>query len=194
MIHKTSFAIAALAAVSVLQAQNKIGVVHIQNAIIATKDGQKAAAALQGKFDPKRKAIEQKQSEIAGKQQELSRGSNTMAEAKRQQLTREIDSLTKSLQRESEDAQAELEQEQNKVLNELGQRLLVVLDKYGKDHAYALILDISSPQTPVLFLANGVDLTKEIVDLYDKNAPTPTTGAAPVAPAPKPLGVPPPKK
>lgn len=185
MTLKSLFVIPALAALSLAQAQTptKLGVVHIQNAIIQTKDGQKAAQALQAKFDPKRKALEQKQAEIASKQQELSKGSNTMAEARRTQLTREIDSLQKSLQRESEDAQGELEQEQNKVLNELGQKLLVVLDKYARDNNYAMVLDVSSPQTPVLFLANGIDITREIVDLYDKNA---VPGGAPMTAAPKP--------
>ena len=32
----------------------KIGIIHIQNAILATKDGQKAAADLQTTFTPKR--------------------------------------------------------------------------------------------------------------------------------------------
>lgn len=175
------FVIPALVACAMAQ-QSKVGIVHIQNAIIGTKDGQKAAAALQAKFDPKRKELERKQSDIASKQAELSKGSNTMAEAKRQQLTREIDQLTKSLQRESEDAQAELEQEQNKVLNELGQKLMVVLTSYAKEKAFSLVLDVSSPQTPVLYVADGVDITKEIVDLYDKNAPAPTvTSSAPAA-------------
>lgn len=193
---KSLFVIPALAALSLAQAQSptKIGVVHIQNAIIQTKDGQKAAQALQAKFDPKRKALESKQAEIANKQQELSKGSNTMAEARRTQLTREIDSLQKALQRESEDAQSELEQEQNKVLNELGQKLLVVLDKYARDNNYAMVLDVSSPQTPVLFLANGIDITREIVDLYDKNA-APAGGATTAAPKPaSPAAIPAAKK
>jgi outer membrane protein len=174
-------------AVACAMAQSKVGIVHIQNAIIGTKDGQKAAAALQAKFDPKRKELEKKQSDIAAKQAELSKGSNTMAEAKRQQLTREIDQLTKALQRDSEDAQAELEQEQNKILNELGQKLMVVLNSYAKEKAFSLVLDVSSQQTPVLYVAdNGVDITKEIVDLYDKNSPVPTTVTSAPAAAPTP--------
>ena len=36
----------------------KVGVIHIQNAIIRTQDGQKAAAELQTRFDPKKKELE----------------------------------------------------------------------------------------------------------------------------------------
>jgi hypothetical protein len=39
---------------------------------------------------------------------------------------------------------------------------------------------VSSQQTPVLFASNGIDVTKDIIDLYDQN----TGGAAPAAPAP----------
>jgi len=68
------------------------------------------------------------------------------------------------------------------VLNELGGRMLAVLDKYGRDNGYAVILDVSSQQTPVLFAANGIDVTREIVDLYNKNAPAaPATSSAPPA-------------
>jgi outer membrane protein len=173
------------------QTASKVGIIHIQNAILSTKDGQKAASDLTARFDPKSKELEKKRNDIAALQQELSKGSNTMAEERRLQLTREIDQKTKSLQRDSEDAQAEFEQDQGRILNELGQRLLAVIDKYARDNGFTLVLDVSSPQTPVLFASNETDITKAIIDLYDKNAP----GASGAAPAPtKPAPAAPPAK
>jgi outer membrane protein len=56
----------------------------------------------------------------------------------------------------------------------------VGIDKYAKDSGYSLILDVSNPNTPVLYASNTIDITKEIIDLYDKNAGAlPTTSAAP---------------
>ena len=182
---KAVFAALALGAITLVPAQTtptKVGIINIQQAIVATKDGQKAAGELQARFEPRSKDLEGKQGSIAALQQELAKGSNTMAEAKKTQITRDIDQKTKELNRAREDAQAEFEQEQNKLLNDLGGKLMVVIDKYARDNSYALILDVSSPQTPVLFAANGVEITKEIVELYDKNAPS----ALP--PAPKPAG------
>jgi outer membrane protein len=61
-------------------------------------------------------------------------------------------------------------------LNELGGRIMAVLDKYSNDNGYTLILDVSNQQTsPVLFAANGIDVTREIIALYDKNAPSMTS-------------------
>jgi outer membrane protein len=174
----------------------KIAVIHIQNALIATKEGQRAAADLTAKFEPKKKVLEAKQGEIAALQNELGKGSNTMAEAKRLSLQREIDAKNKSLQRDYQDFNDELEQEQGRVLNSLGQRIMVVIGKYATDNQYAVVVDISSPQTPILWAANSIEITKEIVDLYDKNAPS-AASAPPAAPtgATRPMLAPPaPKK
>ena len=178
-----ALALISLPALAQQAGTSKVGIIHIQNAIISTKDGQKAAAELQGKFEPKRKDLESRQSEIASLQQKLAQGSNTMAETARLSLTRDIDQKTKALNRATEDAEAEFQQEQGKILNELGQRLLQVIDKYARDNAYTLILDVSSPQTPVLYAATGTDITKDIIELYDKNAP-----GANLAPAPSTAG------
>jgi outer membrane protein len=160
----------------------KVGVINIQSALVSTKDGQRAAQELETRRAPKAKDFERRQAEIRQLQDSLNRGGNAMAEAAKQELVRNIDAKTKSFNRDLEDAQAEWDQDQQKVLQELGQKMMVVIDKFAKDNGYALILDVSNPQTPVLYASNAIDITKEIIDLYDKNTPAPgpaTSGAAP---------------
>ncbi|MDX2151021.1 MAG: OmpH family outer membrane protein [Bryobacteraceae bacterium] len=169
-------------------APSKVGIINIQAAIVSTADGKKAAAELETRFGPKRKEMEAKQADIRTKQDQLQKGQNTMSEDARQKLMRDIDAATKSFNREAEDAQAELEQEQQKVYNSLGQRMIAVLDKYAKDNGYALILDVSQQPNPVMYAANGIDVTSEVIKLYDANA---TPGAAAPAAA-KPAATPPP--
>ena len=156
----------------------KVAVIHIQNAIVSTRDGQKAATDLQARYDPKRKEIEQKQQEVNALQEKLKRGSNTMSEEAKQSLMTEIDQKTRSLNRVAEDAQADFEQDQNRLLQDLGQRMMVVIQKYAQDNGFALVIDISSPQTPVLWAATAIDITDEIVGLYDKNTAPPAAPAA----------------
>jgi outer membrane protein len=182
--------------------QTKVGIIAFQNCIISTKDGQKAAADLTAKFGPRKGDLEKKQSTIAQLQDQLRKGSNTMSEEAKQKLMREIDQTTKSLNRDTEDAQAELDQEQNRIMQELGQRIQAVMDKYARDNGYAVILDVSSQQTPVLYAASGIDITQDIIALYDKNAPSasapasagtqpPAAAAKPPAAAAKPAAAPP---
>ena len=145
---------------------------------------------------PKRRAIEAKQNEINGMKDQLQKGQNALSDAAKAELVRNIDSKTKSLTRDTEDAQAEVEQDTQKVLQELGGRLMAVLDKFAKDNQYTLILDVSSPQSPILFASTATEITKEIIDLYDKNsganaARPANPGTTPVrpttAPAPTPV-------
>lgn len=175
-----------LALAQTAAAPTKIGVVNIQNAIIQTKDGQKAAADLEARFSPKRKDIDQKRTELEGLQTQYKNGVNTMSDDAKAKLAGDIDKRTKGLQRDMDDAQAELEQEQGRILNELGGRMMVVIDKYASDHGYAVILDVSTQQSPVLFASNTVDITRDVVELYDKGAAAqpPASAAKPAAPKP----------
>jgi outer membrane protein len=164
----------------------KVGTIHFQNAIIGTRDGQKAAQELQGRFDPKRKELEKKKSDIEQLQVQLRNGSNTMSEEQKAKLYRDIDTRTKSLNRDTEDAQAEFDQEQNKVLQGLGQRLFALISKYSKDNGFALIVDVSNPQSPVLYASDTVDITNDIVKMYDASTGAGAAASAPAAAAPAP--------
>jgi outer membrane protein len=159
--------------------QGKFAVINIQGAIISTKDGQKAAAELNAKTAPKKKELEQKQNEINALQDQLNKGSNTLSDTAKNDLYKNIEAKKKNLQREVEDAQADLEADQNKLLQQLGQKILAVIEKYSRDNGYTMVVDVSSPQTPVLYASPSIDITKEIIELYDKN--TAASSAAPTA-------------
>lgn len=191
---KVSMAALAFSAASTLFAQTpptKVGVINIQQAMLATKDGQKAAQELQTKFEPRRKDIERKNAEIAQLQDQFRKAQNTASEDQKTKLARDIDQKQKALQRDGEDAEAEFNQERERTLGDLGGRLMQVIDKYARDHSYTLILDISSQQSPVLYMANGIEVTADIVKAYDAAAPVAAPSAAPaVRPTGAPAGAP----
>lgn len=175
------------------QAPHKVGVIQIQAAIVSTKDGQKAVAELDTKLQPRKKDLERKAAEIRDLQDKLQRGGNAMAQTAKEDLQRNIDAKTKSYNRDMEDAQAEADQEQRKLIDELGQKMMQVIDKYAQNNGYSVILDVSNPNTPVLYASNTVDITKDIVDMYDKSAPMSVkpTGAGTPAVKPGPAQAPP---
>ena len=170
-----------MAAMAHAQTPAKVAIIHVQNAILQTKDGQKAAGDLQGRFAPKKAELDKKQAEIASLQDTLRKGSATMSEEAKAKLIRDIDANNKSLQRDTEDAQADLDQEQSKIMQELGNKVMAVLEKYATTNGYILVLDVSNPQTPVLWASQTIDITADIVKLYDQANPG---TAAPAAKAP----------
>ena len=164
--------------------------IHIQKAILSTKDGEKASADLQAKFAPRRNAIEKKANDVNTKQEQLKKGAATMSAEARDRLTREIETDQKSLQRDQEDFDADVQAEEGKVMNELGGRLMEVIGKYANQNGISLVMDTSNPQSQLIWADPSIDITADIVKLYDlahpvaAGAAAPPPAAAPAAPKP----------
>lgn len=160
------------------QVSTKIAVVNMQAAILGTKDGQKASQQLMAKVDPKRKEFATRQNEIAQLEQQFEKAETVMSDDKKEELARSIDEKKKRLQRDTQDAEEELQGEQQQMLQGLAQRMSAIINKYAKDKGFALIIETGNPSTPVVYAATAVDITKQVISLYDKAAAPP---AAPMA-------------
>ena len=176
------------------QTSLKIGVIDMQKALLSTKDGEKAAAELKAKFAPKQQEFEKRQQELQAKQEQYRKTENTISEEAKATLARDIDAMTKNLQRDTDDARQDVEQEQQRVLNELGQKMMQVLQKYSSDKQLTMVFDVSGQPNNILFASNTIDITRDIITMYDAAAPVtpasppakPATSSAPKPAAPKP--------
>lgn len=172
------FSLCAAAALGIVSAQTapaKVGTINIQGAILGTKEGQKAAQELDQKYgaaSQRRKTLESRQGEINALKDRMQKTSNTASADQKEQLARDIDTKTKAFNREMEDAQAESEQDQQRILQEIGGKMMAVIQKYAVDKGYAMILDTSNQQTPVIWASDTVDVTRDVIALYDQNAPS----------------------
>jgi outer membrane protein len=160
---------------------NKIAVIGMQSAIASTTDGQKAAAQLNAKYQPKQKDFDQRQREITQLRDQLDKGASLLSAEKRYQLAREVEERKRKLERDISDARDDLNADQQRILQTLGQKLLAVAEQYAKDHGYCLVLDVSSANTPVLYASPTTDITKDIVAQYNKA--NPAQGAQPSQPS-----------
>jgi outer membrane protein len=164
----------------------KVGVIQIQSALVSTKDGQAAASALEKKLGPKQSELQKQQQNIKELQDKLQRGATTMSQSARDDLQQKIDDQTKTFNRGVEDFQTESQNEQRKVIDALGKKMMPLIDKYAQQNGFAVILDVSNQNTPVLYASNTVDITQAIIALYDKTYPgTQAAAGAATKPAPK---------
>ena len=160
----------------------KIGIVNIQDAIIATNEGKKEFDALQARFAPKQNELKSLNDEVENMKKDLQAKGDKLNEEERNKQVKTLEVKQKTLQRNYDDAQTEFQQAEQEVVNRIGGKMLNVLEKYARTNNYAVILDVSNPQTPVLWASQGTNITKELVDAY--NSESPITPAA----APKPAG------
>jgi outer membrane protein len=163
-------------------AGTKIGVVNIQQAIGDSNEGKKELDALQQRFSPKQAELKGLSDEVESLKKQYQAQADKLSDEEKASRAKTIDTKQKSLQRNYEDAQAEFQQAEQDVINRIGAKMLIVLEKYANANGFAMVLDVSNPQTsPVLWATQGNVITKELVDAY--NAESPASAAAPAKPA-----------
>jgi outer membrane protein len=168
----------------------KFGVINVQAALQSTAEGKLAGAELQSQFAPRQAELQNMQKQIGDDEARLRAGQATLGDEEKYRLQREMDTLNRSLQRKNQDATDDFNQATQDMLNRLGRKLIAVIEKYSKENGYGIILDTSSQQTPVMYAANQIDITQDIVRLYDQSYPVKASTAAPTPrPAPKPAPV-----
>jgi outer membrane protein len=161
----------------------KIGVVNIQQAIQECAEGKKEIDTLQAKFAPKQVELKTQSDDVEALKKQYQTQADKLSDDEKTSRAKAIDTKQKALQRNYEDAQAEFQQAEQDVINRIGSKMVNVLEKYANANGFAVVLDVSNPQTsPVLWATQGTVITKELVDAYDKENP------AAAAPAAKPAG------
>jgi outer membrane protein len=178
-------------------APTKVAVLNVRNAIVSTAEGKQAQAQLQSQFAPKQNELQTVQKQIEDVQRRMNDGARTLSDDEKAKLQRQGEMLSRKLQRDNDDLNEELNAAQGEVVDGIGRKMLDVLYRYARENGYAVVLDTSAQGTPVVYGSTQIDITAEVVRLYDQAYPI-KGGAAPAAAAPPKPPVPapaaPPKK
>ncbi len=167
----------------------KVGIINIQQAIVASNEGQREFQALAKKLEPKQTELQKANTEIQDLRKQLDTQGDKLNDEAKGNLQRSLETKQKTLQRNAEDYQTEVQQEQNQIAGKILEKMYPVIDKYAKENQFALIIDVSQqwPQGEVLW-ADGprVDITKQVVEAYNvaSGVPAPPQTGAPAAPRP----------
>jgi outer membrane protein len=176
-------------------APTKIGILNIRLAIGSTAEGKQANVQLQVQFTPQTTDLDNIQRQIQDLQNRLTSGARTLSEDEKARLQRQGEMLQRQFQRKQEDLNDQLTAAQGDIVDEIGRKMLDVLDKYSKEKGIGLVLDSSAQGSPLVYGSPQLDVTEDIIRLYDQQHPikaaaapatrpaTPATPATPAAPA-----------
>jgi len=160
-----------------------VGIINLRGAIGTTAEGKQASAELQSQFAPRSAEIDGLTKQINDLQQKLQAGQGKLSQEEEARLTGEGQKLTQRLDRRRTDFQEDANTAQQEVLERIGRKMVDVLDRYARENGYSVVLDTSGQNSPILYASNQIDVTQEIVRLYDQAYPV-KAGAAPAAPKP----------
>jgi Skp family chaperone for outer membrane proteins len=168
-------------------APTKICVINLQSAMLSTKEGQAAADSFRTRFaEPKEKELQAKQAEITDLNDKLQRGANTMSQTAQEDMKRTLDRKTTDYKRAVEDYQFDRDEEQRKLLDDLSAKMQTVIDRFAQENQCAVFLDVTNPNSGIMWVATTTDLTRQIVEAYDKAQPTSGSAGPRSPPAAKP--------
>lgn len=176
---------AAVKAQAAGSAASKIGVINVRQAIVTTAEGKQASAELQSQFAPRQNELEALNKQINDLRQRLAAGQTTLSDEEKQRLTIQGQRLAAQLERKNNELQEDLNAAQGEVVDRIGRKMMDVLDRYSRENGYSAVFDSSAQNSPILYTSTNVDVTQEIIRLYDQAYPL--KGGAPAAkPAAKP--------
>jgi Skp family chaperone for outer membrane proteins len=174
----------------------KICVINLQSAMLSTKEGQTAADDFRTKFaEPEEKKLQAKQAEITDLNDKLQRGANTMSQTAQDDMKRSIDRKSTEYKRSVEDYQFDRDEMQRKLLDDLSAKMQSVIARFAQENACAVFMDVTNPNSGIMWISDTADVTRQVVDAYDKAQPSagapaarPATGGIkpPAAPPAKP--------
>jgi outer membrane protein len=160
-------AAAGVLAAGSVSAQTKVGVVNMQQAVLATAEIKKASVDLTAKYKPQTSALEQLRADLEGIQKKLQAGQGKMPPAAEQDLNIEGQRKQRELQRMSQDLQEEVDSARSDILAGAGRRMQEVIRKLADERGLDVVVDTSS----TVFFKSALDITQDAVAAYDKAYP-----------------------
>ena len=173
-------------------APTKIRVMDMRTAIVQTAEAQAAVAQLKSQFASQSAAIDGMDKELDGISKRLQAGQNTLSQDEQAKLQRQGSLLTNQRKRAADALAEQSEAAQQDIIDAIGRRMLDLVETYGKENGLDFVLTSSADTIGVLYKAPNMDVTMDIVKLYDQKYPV--KGAAPAAAKPTTPSTPPVKK
>ncbi len=164
---------------STAAAPNKIAVLDIQAAIVNTAEGKQEAASMQSSFAAKQAEVDSLRKQIDDLEKKAQAGANTLNDEEKARMSQQDTLLQHQLQRKSDQFNEEANAARAEILDRIGRKIVDVVDRYARENGIGLVVDSSGQTNPVLFRAQQLDITTEIVKLYDQQYPVKAAAATP---------------
>lgn len=168
-------------------AAGKIAVLNVRQAIVTTAEGKQASAELQSQFAPRQNELETLNKQINDLRQQLAANQTTWSDEQKAKAQTQGQRLAAQLDRKNNELQEDVNQAQGEVVDRIGRKMMDVVDRYARESGFTAVFDSSAQNSPIIYASNSIDVTQEIIRLYDQQYPIKSSSSAPASkPAAKP--------
>ncbi len=152
----------------------KIGFVNFGRLLEESPQAKAAQAALEAEFLPRQRDVAAQRKTLQEKVDKLQKEAAVMSEADRLRAEREARDLELNVNRRFNELQEDLNLRRNEEVGKMQRSLLQEVQTYARANGYQLIVSEG-----VLFAAEGVDITPQVVAAIKGKAPAAATPPKP---------------
>jgi outer membrane protein len=155
----------------------KIGFVNFGRLLEESPQAKAAQAALEAEFMPRQRDVAAQQKSLQEKADKLQKEAAVMSEADRVRNEREVRDLELNVNRRFKELQEDLNLRRNEEVGKMQRALLQEVQAYARTNGFQLVLSEG-----VLFAAEGIDITPQVVAAIKAKAPAAPAPATPPKP------------
>ena len=145
--------------------QIKIGYVDLQRALNESDAGKRAKERFKVQVDKLQADLKKQKDQLDALKEQLDKKSSVMKEDDARNLQKDYEKKLRDFERTYKDSQGELQQKDQELTVELLKELQGVIEQFGKEGGYSIILEQSS--SSVLYGSPDLDLTEQIIARYN---------------------------
>jgi outer membrane protein len=144
----------------------KIGVVDVQQVLNQSQRGQAVKQKLEQERTGRQKDLDARQQELVKLQAEYEKQAPVLSEQAKREKKEALERRFRDARRVAEDANRDFEKRVREAEMETTREIFSVIQEYGKDQGFSVILERSS----IIFGAATVDVTADVIKRYDGKA------------------------
>ena len=203
MIRTAALAVACLFSTAAVHGQGaagaasgtKTGTINIRQAIVTTAEGKQASAELQSQFAAQQNELEALNKQINDLRQQLAANATTWGDDQKARVAAQGQRLTAKFDRQNTALQEDVNAAQSEVVDRIGRKMMDVIERYARENGFVAVFEYPAQNTSVVYASPNIDITAEIIKLYDQAYPAKGGATAPAtkppATTPKPATQPP---
>ena len=152
-------------AASSFAAENRVGFIDVQKAVISTKEWQRQFKIFKKDFAKEKKKIKARENRIKKMLQDLNKQSFVLDPELKKKKEGKFRKEKVAFERYVQDRNAEFGNHEKEMTQKILKKMMGIIKKIGKEKKYTMILE----QKAVLYHNKGNDLTNLAIKTYDRS-------------------------
>lgn len=146
----------------------KIGVVDINKGVQMTDQGKLALKDLKKEVDKIQSELDQKEKEIESIRGQLEKGAGVLSNTARLKLEGDLGRKSRSYRELYQESQSRIRQLEMERTRPIINKMVALVKEFGTKQGYDVIF---SSRAGVVYSDNSIDITNQIIKLFDKQHP-----------------------